>query len=257
MCMMFFFTWYMLLQMGNRERAVYLDGWGILTCMSHNSQNISRHPRIWWVWSPTWTKMPKHQDPKGPPKSVVIVTTTGAQVERGCYCSRFASRTWFQQGDRSRQIYYFQKGCLVVGSQGVYNHLVTCCLAVSRQISVFSEAYCKSFGQETHGIFFWFRVKHHWPWHPVWLKQVWPVLVCIGAMSPTPIVIVLVSISSLFYSSIPKMAKKTVFLFRVYLTLYPMLKPPTKTCSQNTKLPPWKGMTRNKHETPFFMFKFF
>lgn len=149
-----FFTWYMLLQMGNRERAVYLDGWGILTCMSHNSQNISRHPRIWWVWSPTWTKMPKHQDPKGPPKSVVIVTTTGAQVERGCYCSRFASRTWFQQGDRSRQIYYFQKGCLVVGSQGVYNHLVTCCLAVSRQISVFSEAYCKSFGQETHGIFF-------------------------------------------------------------------------------------------------------
>ena len=110
--------------MGNRHRAVDLDGWGILTCMSHNKRSISRHPRIWWVWSPTWTTMPKHQDPKRSPKSVVIVTTTGAQVERGCYSSRFASRTWFQQGDRSKQIYYFQKGCIVVGSQGAYGRML-------------------------------------------------------------------------------------------------------------------------------------
>ena len=123
-----------------------------------------------------------------------------------------------------------------------------------RQISVFFlEAYCKSFGQKNPWDVF-FRVKHHWPWHPVWSKQVWPTgLVCIGAMSPTPIVIVLVSISSPSYSFIPKMAKKTVFFFGVYLTL-PHEKPPKKH-EQNTKHhgkehneQTWTNITMNSRE---------
>lgn len=30
----------MIRQMGNRHRAVDLDGWGILTCMSHNNKTF-------------------------------------------------------------------------------------------------------------------------------------------------------------------------------------------------------------------------
>ena len=87
--------------------------------------------------------------------------------------------------------------------------------------------------------FFLFRVKHHWPWHPVWLKQVWPAgLVCIGAMSPTPIVIVCHRLSIHFVSFLflyPKNGKENSVFFEC-TWLFPMkIHHLKKSCSQNTK----------------------